>query len=120
MMLLQYEAPRSSWSPSARVTEEWTPPNIKWTPPTQQWCPPDSPTGVEFLPAGTAPAIDVQPTAPADARRSDVDTMTQLLEMGFADRVLNQRLLSKHDNDLEKVVPELLSLADNDWHANRH
>jgi hypothetical protein len=48
--------------------------------------------------------------------------MKRLIEMGFANRVKNQRLLKENANDLAKVI-ELLSLYNNDdveWYAHRH
>jgi hypothetical protein len=53
---------------------------------------------------------------------SSSDPMKRLIEMGFANRVKNQRLLKENANDLAKVI-ELLSLYNNDdveWYAHRH
>jgi hypothetical protein len=53
---------------------------------------------------------------------SSSDPMKRLIEMGFANRVKNQRLLKENANDLAKVI-ELLSLDNNDdveWYAHRH
>ncbi len=50
------------------------------------------------------------------------DPMEILIEMGFANRGKNQRLLSENNNDLDKVI-ELLttdSSEDADWFAHRH
>ena len=112
---LQYEVPKSTWTPPA---QEWTPPNIKWTPPRQDWCPPESPP-VQFVDASDVPLAGDDVAAPGDGEQAR-DAMTTLLEMGFADRALNERLLRQHDDSVEAVVQELLALADNDWAANRH
>ena len=49
------------------------------------------------------------------------DPMKTLIEMGFANRSKNQRLLNENANNLAKVI-ELLTLEDNDgdWFAHRH
>ncbi|XP_030195966.1 next to BRCA1 gene 1 protein isoform X2 [Gadus morhua] len=53
---------------------------------------------------------------PVDA--SSEDTMTAVLvEMGFSDRTLNQRLLRKHGFNLLDVVNELVQMTDNDCFA---
>jgi len=41
------------------------------------------------------------------------DQMKKLIEMGFANRAKNQRLLAENANDLAKVI-ELLTLDNND------
>ncbi|KAG5832393.1 hypothetical protein ANANG_G00290700 [Anguilla anguilla] len=56
---------------------------------------------------------------PADSASQDA-LMAVLLEMGFGDRPLNQRLLKKHDYNLLDVVNELVQMADNDWYATRY
>ncbi|CAL8236164.1 unnamed protein product [Arctogadus glacialis] len=56
---------------------------------------------------------------PVDA--STQDTMTAVLvEMGFSDRTLNQRLLRKHGFNLLDVVNELVQMTDNDWYSTRY
>jgi hypothetical protein len=53
---------------------------------------------------------------------SSNDPMKKLVEMGFANRAKNQRLLKENANDLAKVV-ELLTLENNDdgdWFSYRH
>lgn len=53
---------------------------------------------------------------------SSDDPMLILINMGFANRVRNQRLLRENANDLAKVI-ELLSLDshdDGDWFSHRH
>uniref|UniRef100_I3J607 NBR1 autophagy cargo receptor b n=1 Tax=Oreochromis niloticus TaxID=8128 RepID=I3J607_ORENI len=50
-----------------------------------------------------------------------LDTMMAVLvEMGFADRPLNQRLLKKHNYSLLDVVNELVQMTDNDWYSTRY
>jgi cellulose synthase/poly-beta-1,6-N-acetylglucosamine synthase-like glycosyltransferase len=46
--------------------------------------------------------------------------MKKLIEMGFCNREKNQKLLNKHNSDLDKVLYELLNQSDNDWMNNRH
>ncbi|XP_069608001.1 next to BRCA1 gene 1 protein isoform X12 [Ranitomeya imitator] len=46
--------------------------------------------------------------------------MAVLLEMGFCDRQLNQRLLRKHNYNLMDVVTELIQINDNDWYSARY
>jgi len=53
---------------------------------------------------------------------SSKDQMQTLIEMGFANRARNQRLLRENANDLAKVI-ELLTLDNNedaDWFTHRH
>ena len=46
--------------------------------------------------------------------------MEQLIEMGFGERETNQELLEKYNNNIERVVLELLQSMDNNWHESRH
>uniref|UniRef100_A0A8C4T9K7 NBR1 autophagy cargo receptor n=1 Tax=Erpetoichthys calabaricus TaxID=27687 RepID=A0A8C4T9K7_ERPCA len=46
--------------------------------------------------------------------------MAVLLEMGFGDRHLNQRLLKKHNYNIMDVVNELVQMSDGDWYSNRY
>lgn len=46
--------------------------------------------------------------------------MAVLVEMGFADRALNQRLLQKHGLNLLDVVNELVHMQDNEWYTTRY
>ncbi|XP_071967876.1 next to BRCA1 gene 1 protein isoform X2 [Engystomops pustulosus] len=46
--------------------------------------------------------------------------MAVLLEMGFCDRQLNQRLLRKYNYNLMDVVTELIQINDNDWYSARY
>jgi hypothetical protein len=53
---------------------------------------------------------------------SSNNPMKTLVEMGFANRAKNQRLLRENANDLAKVI-ELLTLENNedvDWFTQRH
>lgn len=59
----------------------------------------------------------VQP--PVDASTQDT-MMAVLVEMGFGDRSLNQRLLKKHNYNLLDVVNELVQMTDNDWYSTRY
>lgn len=43
---------------------------------------------------------------------SSSNEMRQLIEMGFINRRLNEVLLSRYDNDVTKVVAELVSLEE--------
>lgn len=46
--------------------------------------------------------------------------MVVLLEMGFANQQLNQRLLREHGYNLLNVVNELVQMTDNEWYATRY
>ncbi|XP_010864850.2 NBR1 autophagy cargo receptor a isoform X2 [Esox lucius] len=50
-----------------------------------------------------------------DPARQDASMMAVLLEMGFRDRRLNQRLLRKNKRNLLHTVNELIAMADNEW-----
>ncbi|KAL4660472.1 next to BRCA1 gene 1 protein [Arapaima gigas] len=56
----------------------------------------------------------------ADSTKQDATMMAVLLEMGFGDRQLNQRLLRKHNHNLLEVVNELVQMTDNEWYATRY
>uniref|UniRef100_A0A3Q3KYY3 NBR1 autophagy cargo receptor b n=1 Tax=Mastacembelus armatus TaxID=205130 RepID=A0A3Q3KYY3_9TELE len=56
---------------------------------------------------------------PVDASTQDT-MMAVLVEMGFGDRPLNQRLLKKHNYNLLDVVNELVQVTDNDWYTTRY
>ncbi|KAM9457114.1 next to BRCA1 gene 1 protein isoform 3-T3 [Clarias gariepinus] len=56
---------------------------------------------------------------PEEAATQDA-MMAVLVEMGFADRALNQRLLQKHGPNLLDVVNELVHMQDNDWYNTRY
>ena len=103
----KWEPPQQKWEPSA---QQWEPPQQKWEPTEQKWEPPQQrwePTEQKWEP-------------PQEQRGRELTAMQQLLEMGFANRDLNRELLDQHNEDVEKVVQELLQRNDNDWHSNRH
>ncbi|XP_068751371.1 next to BRCA1 gene 1 protein-like isoform X1 [Montipora capricornis] len=52
--------------------------------------------------------------------RSPATCLDCLMEMGFCDRKLNEKLLRKHNYNVALVVNELLSLTDNEWSSSRH
>jgi hypothetical protein len=52
--------------------------------------------------------------------KTPTSNMDKLLSMGFADRALNERLLKKFDNDMNKVVQCLLDNVENDWYEHRY
>ncbi|KAG5279608.1 hypothetical protein AALO_G00079630 [Alosa alosa] len=56
---------------------------------------------------------------PEDAATQDA-MMAVLVEMGFGDRPLNQRLLQKHNGNLLDVVNELVQMTDSDWFSTRY
>lgn len=56
---------------------------------------------------------------PVDASTQDT-MMAVLVEMGFGDRSLNQRLLKKHSYNLLDVVNDLVQMTDNDWYSTRY
>ncbi|XP_023278615.1 next to BRCA1 gene 1 protein-like isoform X4 [Seriola lalandi dorsalis] len=56
---------------------------------------------------------------PVDASTQDT-MMAVLVEMGFGDRLLNQRLLKKHNYNLLDVVNELVQMTDNDWYSTHY
>ncbi|XP_029293437.1 next to BRCA1 gene 1 protein isoform X2 [Cottoperca gobio] len=56
---------------------------------------------------------------PVDASTQDT-MMAVLVEMGFGDRPLNQRLLKKYNYNLLDVVNELVQMTDNDWYSTRY
>lgn len=56
---------------------------------------------------------------PVDASAQDT-MMAVLVEMGFGDRPLNQRLLNKYNYNLLDVVNELVQMSDNDWYSTRY
>ena len=101
-MKKEWTPPKEDWTPPK---PEWTPPKPEWTPPKSDWKPQDS----DFK----APTADWVPP-------KEKGPMGKLFEMGFTNRELNNKLLRKHNDDVEKVVQELLSQADKDWYNRRH
>ena len=104
----QYVPPQSEWKPSE---DNWTPPKSAWTPPSEAWVAPQS----EWQPQPNA----WTPPQP-EPRPREVSPMDQLVEMGFANRESNKKLLEKHNNDIEKVISELLQQSDGEWVETRH
>ena len=106
----------SKWKPP---TEKWTPPKDTHTPPKQGWTPPKAdykPPKSEWKPKKS----DFKPPSDEWTAPKEKGPMGKLIEMGFTNRELNKNLLKKHNDDMEKVVQELLSQADTDWHSRRH
>jgi hypothetical protein len=62
------------------------------------------------------PKIDIKQLL----NKTPTSNMDKLLSMGFADRALNERLLKKFDNDMDKVVQSLLDNVENDWYEHRY
>lgn len=62
----------------------------------------------------------VQPQQPVDSVNQNTTMMDVLVEMGFGDRQLNQRLLKKHNCNMIDVVNELVQMSDNDWYSTRY
>uniref|UniRef100_A0A672YNB3 NBR1 autophagy cargo receptor b n=1 Tax=Sphaeramia orbicularis TaxID=375764 RepID=A0A672YNB3_9TELE len=58
-------------------------------------------------------------TGQVDASTQDT-MMAVLVEMGFGDQSLNQRLLKKHNYNLLDVVNELVQITNNDWYSTRY
>ncbi|XP_037332211.2 next to BRCA1 gene 1 protein isoform X2 [Pungitius pungitius] len=56
---------------------------------------------------------------PVDASTQDT-MMAALVEMGFGDRLLNQRLLKKYNYNLLDVVNKLVQMTDNDWYSTHY
>jgi hypothetical protein len=52
--------------------------------------------------------------------KSIQENLKKLLNMGFANRQLNEKLLKEHNNDLEHVIGVLLEKHDNNWAERRH
>ncbi|XP_018093854.1 next to BRCA1 gene 1 protein isoform X2 [Xenopus laevis] len=57
---------------------------------------------------------------PRNSEEQERAMMAILLEMGFCDQQLNQRLLCKHSYNLMDVVTELVQINDNDWYSARY
>ena len=47
------------------------------------------------------------------------EKMNSLISMGFANRKLNKKLLEQHQNNMDKVIQDLLKDTDNDWFEHR-
>ncbi|KAI4873504.1 hypothetical protein NFI96_032592 [Prochilodus magdalenae] len=55
-----------------------------------------------------------------DPACEEASMIAVLQEMGFSDKLLNQRLLRKHQYNLLDVVNELVQMTDNEWYTTRH
>ncbi|XP_041374804.1 next to BRCA1 gene 1 protein-like [Gigantopelta aegis] len=95
MQAKQWKPPQSNYKPPA---DSYVPPQSTWTPPENMWTPP----------------AETSPPPPSD------EPMGRLIEMGFANRPRNTELLAKYENDLDRVLQELLHENDNDWASRRH
>jgi hypothetical protein len=62
------------------------------------------------------PKIDIQQFL----NKTPNSNMDKLLNMGFANRALNEKLLKQFDNDMDKVVQSLLDNVENDWYEHRY
>lgn len=56
----------------------------------------------------------------ADPACEEAQLIAVLQEMGFGDKLLNQKLLRKHQYNLLDVVNELVQMTDNEWYTTRH
>ncbi|XP_072523209.1 NBR1 autophagy cargo receptor a [Salminus brasiliensis] len=55
-----------------------------------------------------------------DPACEEASLIAVLQEMGFSDKLLNQKLLRKHQYNLLDVVNELVQMTDNEWYTTRH
>ncbi|XP_060568887.1 next to BRCA1 gene 1 protein-like isoform X2 [Ruditapes philippinarum] len=107
----EFKVPQSDYKPPQ---SEWTPPKAEYKPPTDNWKPPSD----NYKPptSNWKPPVQSEPAPRKDQWKPPADgPMEQLIEMGFIETDLNKRLLVKHENDLEKVIQELLSMKNKDW-----
>ncbi|CAG2226604.1 NBR1 [Mytilus edulis] len=96
-----FKPPQSDWKPKDEANKEaepWKAPNADYKPPKSEW----KPKSDKWQPP------------------KEAGPMAKLKEMGFCNRELNEKLLKKHNDDVETVVQELLSTTENDWMAQRH
>ena len=67
---------------------------------------------------------NLMPSAPIfnslQSEYPSLDSADRLISMGFANRSLNNKLLNKHNDDINKVIEELLARNENDWASHRH
>ncbi|KAI5623246.1 next to BRCA1protein 1 protein [Silurus asotus] len=56
----------------------------------------------------------------ADPASKEASLIAVLQEMGFGNKLLNQKLLRKHQYNLLDVVNELVQMTDNEWYTKRH
>ncbi|XP_057303928.1 uncharacterized protein LOC130641227 [Hydractinia symbiolongicarpus] len=64
--------------------------------------------------------VSMPPPVATPFKDGDKDSMVQLLEMGFFDREMNEKLLKKHKDNVGSCIEELLASNDNAWHQTRH
>ncbi|XP_053386661.1 next to BRCA1 gene 1 protein-like isoform X2 [Mercenaria mercenaria] len=101
----EYKPPQSEWTPPKSdfkvPKDDWKPPADNYKPPQSNWKPP----------------AESEPAPPKDQWKppAEVGPMARLFEMGFYDTDLNKKYLTKHNNNLDKVVQELLSMKNKDW-----
>ncbi|KAL4216974.1 Next to BRCA1 protein 1 protein [Mactra antiquata] len=109
-----FKPKKSDWKPKS---ENWKPSEEKYEPPKSTWKPAES---EPVAPAAQWMPPKVQePEAPKEqwtGPPKEVGPMGRLMEMGFFDRSLNRKLLNKHNDNLEKVIQELLSMKNQDWY----
>ncbi|KAH3749462.1 hypothetical protein DPMN_183960 [Dreissena polymorpha] len=119
--------PPKGWKPAgtqyvAPDESGYIPQKSDWTPRKRDFKPPKSdckPAKPEYKPPKLEckPPEENQAAAPKNQWTSPTADrpMARLMEMGFFDTALNQRLLVKFDNNIQKVVQELLTLKNKDW-----
>ncbi|XP_053386589.1 tripartite motif-containing protein 45-like isoform X2 [Mercenaria mercenaria] len=101
----EYKPPQSERTPRKSdfkvAQDDWKSQTDDYKPPQSNW---------------KSPAQS-EPAPPKDQWKSpaEVGPMARLLEMGFFDTDLNKKLLTKHNDNLDKVVQELLSMKNKDW-----
>ena len=61
-----------------------------------------------------APVVPIAPVAALKIKQPETN-MDKLISMGFANRNLNNQLLKKHDNDLDKVISSLLEQQESNY-----
>jgi len=119
-----------------QAQSKYMPPQSSYTPPQQIWVPttevyPYPPQGASWIPPPDSYQCDQDSTwAPQDHDDSSTNDpesaistgspMDKLIEMGFANRNVNAELLHKHQNDIDKVLEELLVSTDSLWYDSRH
>lgn len=64
-------------------------------------------------------SIDTPMEVESQPKQTFEESMNKLISMGFANRNQNAKLLLKHNNNIEKVVQNILEMQDNNWSENR-
>lgn len=100
---------------------------LQYVPPVNYWEPPQENEGWQSrMPAWEpAPPPDILVTsepssAPPRAQGPPPDPMQILIDMGFANREMNRKLLAKHGGNIDPVIVELLQDSGADWPILRH